>query len=191
MEERDTMEVDVLFVGGGISCLSGALHLSSLIQKHNESVKQNGEGKKLDELMIAILEKGAYIGAHAISGAIIDPTALKEIVPDFKEKKAPFEGEVKKEVVCLLTRKGKINIPDILLSMYSPMDNHGNYVISLSELTEWAGGGWLKRRASIFFPGFREQKYFTTATVSQGLEPVTRALIQKETKKRITNRALI
>jgi len=86
-EERDVMDVDVLFVGGGIASLSGALHLSNLIKAHNNK----GEGKKLDEIMIAMLDKGAYPGAHGISGAVMDPGALKELVPDFLEKGAPLE----------------------------------------------------------------------------------------------------
>ncbi len=152
-EEREIMEVDVLFVGGGISCLSGALHLSNLIAKHNESVDQGGEGKKLDEVMIGILEKGAYIGAHAISGAIMDPGPLKELVPDFLEKGAPLEGEVTKEALCLLTSNRRITIPGLLMALYSPMKNHGNYVISLSRLTEWLGG--LVEEAGVdIFPGF-------------------------------------
>lgn len=152
-EEREIMEMDVIFVGGGISSLSGALHLSNLIKQHNESVEQSGEGKKLDEMMIGILEKGAYVGAHAISGAVMDPGPLKELVPDFFEKGAPLEGEVKKEDVCLLTRNMKITIPGLLMAMYSPMKNHGNYVVSLSRLTEWLGG--LVEEAGVdIFPGF-------------------------------------
>jgi electron-transferring-flavoprotein dehydrogenase len=152
-EEREIMEMDVIFVGGGISSLSGALHLSNLIKQHNESVEQSGEGKKLDEIMIGILEKGAYVGAHAISGAVMDPASLKELVPDFLEKEAPLEGEVTKEDVCLLTENMKITIPGFIMAMYSPMKNHGNYVISLSRLTEWLGG--LVEEAGVdIFPGF-------------------------------------
>ena len=83
MEERQIMEVDVLFVGGGIACLSGALHLATLIKKHNEKVKQEGKGDPLDEIIITVLEKGAYLGSHAISGAVMDPVAFKELLPDF------------------------------------------------------------------------------------------------------------
>ena len=107
-EEREIMEMDVIFVGGGISSLSGALHLSNLIKQHNESVEQSGEGKKLDEMMIGILEKGAYVGAHAISGAVMDPAPLKELVPDFLEKGAPVESEVTRDEVCFLTEKMRI-----------------------------------------------------------------------------------
>lgn len=152
-EEREIMEMDVIFVGGGISSLSGALHLSNLIKKHNKSVEHKGEGKKLDEVMIGILEKGAYIGAHAISGAVMDPAPLKELVPDFLEKGAPLEGEVKKDSVSLLTSNMKITFPGLLMAMYSPMKIHGNYVVSLSRLTEWLGG--LAEEAGVdIFPGF-------------------------------------
>ena len=85
-DERDVMEVDVLFVGGGIACLSGAIHLSNMIRKHNEKVDQAGEGEKLDEVMIAILEKGAYPGSHHLLNhdshlfTEIDETALGSVL---------------------------------------------------------------------------------------------------------------
>lgn len=145
-EERDFMEVDVLFVGGGIACLSGALHLANLIKSHNEKVEQ---GEKLDEVTIAILEKGAYLGAHSISGAVMDPVALKELTPDFLEKDAPLEGEVKKEEVCLLTKKGRIKAP----ITPPPLNNHGNYVVCLSKLTEWLGN-LVEESGADIFPGF-------------------------------------
>lgn len=128
-ETRDVMDVDVLFIGGGIASLSSALRLSSLIKAHNA----RGEGKKLDELVIAILEKGFSPGAHGISGAVMDPGPLKELVPDFVEKGAPLEGEVKKESLYLLTKNGKIKSPIIP----PPMNNHGNYVVSMSKLNQW------------------------------------------------------
>ena len=85
--------------------------------------------------MIAVLEKGAYVGSHAISGAVMDPVALKELVPDFIEKGAPLEGEVKKESICFLTRKFRLTSP----LTPPPLNNHGNYVISLSRMNEWMG----------------------------------------------------
>ena len=148
-EEREIMEVDVLFVGGGIACLSGAFHLTNLIKKHNESVEQGGEGEKLDEIMIAVLEKSAYVGSHSISGAVMDPVALKELIPDFLEKGAPLEGEVKKEAVCLMTKKGRIKAP----ITPPPLNNHGNYVVSLSKLSEWLGN-LVEENGVDIFPGF-------------------------------------
>ena len=79
MEERDVMEVDVLFVGGGVACLSGALHLANLIKTHNQKIEQGGDGKKLDEIMIAILEKSAFVGSHSISGAVRIRLPLKNL----------------------------------------------------------------------------------------------------------------
>ncbi len=148
-EDREVMEVDVLFVGGGIACLSGAYHLANLVKKHNEAVEQSGEGQKLDELMIGVLEKGAFVGAHGISGAVMDPSALKELIPDFLDRKAPLEGQVEKEEVYLLTGKGKIKAPFIP----PPLDNHGNYVVSMSRLNEWLGE-LVEEKGVDIFPGF-------------------------------------
>ncbi len=148
-EEREVMEVDVLFVGGGTACLSGALHLANLIKRHNENVDREGAGKKLDEIMIAVLEKGAYPGSHGISGAVMDPVALKELVPDFLGKDAPLEGEVRKESLYLLTRRFRIKSP----ITPPPLNNHGNYVVSLSRLNEWLGSMAEENGVDIF-PGF-------------------------------------
>jgi electron-transferring-flavoprotein dehydrogenase len=140
--ERDVMDVDVLFVGGGIASLSGALHLSNLIKAHNN----RGEGEKLDEIMIAILDKGAYPGAHGISGAIMDPGALKELVPDFLEKGAPLEGEVKKESIYFLTKDLKLKFP----ITPPPLNNHGNYVVSMSRMNQWMAGMVEENGVNIF-----------------------------------------
>jgi len=149
MQEREVMEVDVLFVGGGIACLSGALHLSNLIRKQNEKAEQEGRGKKLEEVMIAVLEKGASVGAHGISGGVMDPVALKELVPDYLEKGAPLEGEVKREEVCLFTGRGRIKSPIVP----PPLNNHGNYVVSLARVNTWLGT--LVEEAGVYmFPGF-------------------------------------
>ena len=101
----------MLFVGGGIASLSGALHLSNLIAAHNKS----GDGQKLGEVGIALLEKGFAPGAHGISGAVMDPGPLQELVPDFAEKGAPLEGEVKKESIYFLTRVARPRPPSPLL----------------------------------------------------------------------------
>jgi electron-transferring-flavoprotein dehydrogenase len=139
------MDVDVLFVGGGIASLSGALHLSNLLAEH----KKKGEGKKLDELFIVVLEKGASPGAHGISGAVIAPGPLKDLVPDFLEKGAPLEGEVKKESIYFLTKTGKIKTP----ITPPPLNNHGNYVVSMSKLNHWMAG--LAEKAGVnIFPEF-------------------------------------
>src|ERR1051325_6812619 len=95
--ERDTLEMDVLLVGAGPANLSCALHLTNLINAHNELAKAKGR-KPLDEVNIAVIEKAAEIGAHQLSGAVLDPISLRELVPDF-EKDAPFEAPVGDEKV--------------------------------------------------------------------------------------------
>jgi electron-transferring-flavoprotein dehydrogenase len=149
LQEREIMEVDVLYVGAGIAGLTSALHLANLIKKHNEMVDASGEGGKLEDPMIAVLEKGAYVGAHGISGAVMDPKVLREVVPDFLERGAPLEAEVKREEVCFLTGKRKFSFP----FTPPPLRNHGNYVISLSRLTEWLGKQ-VEERGIDIFPGF-------------------------------------
>ncbi len=148
-EEREIMEVDVLFVGGGVASLSGAFHLVNLVKKHNDKVDSGGEGERLDEPMIAVLEKGPYVGAHSLSGAVIDPSPLKELVPDYEEKGAPLDAEVKEEDVCFMTRKGRIKAP----ITPPPLNNHGNYIVSLSKLTEWLGG-LVEEQETYVFAGF-------------------------------------
>lgn len=153
-EEREIMDVDVLFVGGGIASLSSALHLSNLIKAHNQNIGQGQKGKVLDEVMIAVLEKAAFSGSHGISGAVMDPAALKDLVPNFIEKKAPLEGEVKKESVYFLTPNKKIKLPfGWIPRPFNPLDNHGNYVVSVSRLTKWLADLAEENGVDIF-PGF-------------------------------------
>ncbi len=148
--ERDTLEMDVLLVGAGPANLACALHLTNLIAKHNEQAKQSG-AKKLDEINIAIIEKAAEIGAHQLSGAVLDPVSLRELIPDF-EKDAPLEAPVGEEQVYFLTERGKLPAPIIPPSL----KNHGNYVVSLNKLVRWLGAKCEAAGVNIFpeFPGW-------------------------------------
>ena len=123
MPEREILEIDVLFVGAGPASLSGAIHLDRLL-------KENGE-----EPSIAIIEKGAEVGAHSLSGAIVDPRALQELIPDYMDKGVPFESEVKEEHMYYLSLSRKFPFPFIPKSM----SHHGCYVASLGKLTRWLG----------------------------------------------------
>jgi electron-transferring-flavoprotein dehydrogenase len=148
MEEREILEVDVLFVGAGVASLSGALHLMNLINDHNAKINAGGRGEPLKEISVAVLEKGAYVGAHTLSGAVMIPGALRKLVPD-AEQTAPLEAEVRSEDVLLLTEKRALRFP-----ITPPfLKNHGAYVISLSRFTKWLGE--LAEESGVdIFPGF-------------------------------------
>ena len=100
MAERETLEVDVLIVGGGPAGMSAALRLAQL-QK-----EKGGE-----PLAIAVLEKAREAGAHMLSGAVLDPSTLKDLVPDFKDKGAPLATEVHGDDIYYLTRTAKVRLP--------------------------------------------------------------------------------
>src|SRR5215470_11228740 len=101
--ERETLEMDVLLVGAGPANLSCALHLSKLIEQHNSQAKASG-AKVLGEVSIAVIEKAAEIGAHQLSGAVLDPVSLKELIPDYEAQGAPLEAKVEEEHVYFFTR---------------------------------------------------------------------------------------
>jgi electron-transferring-flavoprotein dehydrogenase len=129
--QREQLEVDVLIVGAGPAGLSCALHLANLIKKHKES----GAQPELSAENIYVLEKGREIGAHQLSGAIMNPKALAELVPDF-EKSAPLDTPVTDSAALFFTQNSSFRFP----VTPPPFQNKGNYVISLSKLVKWLGG---------------------------------------------------
>ena len=134
--ERETLEMDVVFVGAGPANLSGALHLARLIKQHNEAVDSGArEGQALGEIEIGVIEKGASIGAHILSGAVMDPKALKELMPDFVEQGAPLESPVNEDYFLYLTKNRALRSP----ITPPPLKNHGYYIVSLNRLTAWLG----------------------------------------------------
>ena len=139
MPERDSLEVDVLFVGGGPATLAGAIRLRQLAAASGT------------DLSVMVIEKGAEIGNHGISGAVLDPRALDELLPDWKEKGAPVEAPVARDELWFLTKGGKIKAP-----LVPPMlNNHGKYVASLQRLAKWMGEQAESLGADVFpsFPG--------------------------------------
>jgi len=128
---REKLGADVLIVGAGPAGLSCALHLAKLIQKHNAS----GGKPELSAENIYVLEKGREIGAHQLSGAIMNPKALAELVPDF-EKSAPLDTPVTDSAALIFTEKTSYRLP----ITPPPFNNSGNYVISLSKIVKWLGG---------------------------------------------------
>jgi electron-transferring-flavoprotein dehydrogenase len=139
--ERERLDADVLIVGAGPAGLACALHLSNLIRKHNES----GAEPELSSENIYVLEKAREIGAHQLSGAIMDPRAMRELVPDF-EKAPPFDTPVTSDAFYFLT-KGRAWKSPITPPMFH---NHGNYIVSLNKLTKWMGGLVEKTGVNLF-----------------------------------------
>ena len=124
MSDRESLDVDILIVGGGPAGLSAALRLAQL---------QKSAGTTLS---IAVLEKAAEPGAHLLSGAVLDPRALAELIPDFEAKGAPLVSRVHEDRIYFLTQSGQIKFP----ITPPPLQNHGNYIISLQQLGKWLSG---------------------------------------------------
>ncbi|MDD2815787.1 MAG: electron transfer flavoprotein-ubiquinone oxidoreductase [Thiotrichaceae bacterium] len=118
--ERDVMEYDVVIVGAGIAGLSAAIRLVQL----NEAQGQ--------ELSVCVIEKGSEVGAHILSGAVFEPHALDELIPDWKEKGAPLNTPAQEDNFLFLNEKKSFHLPTP-----PQMSNHGNYIISLANLCRW------------------------------------------------------
>jgi electron-transferring-flavoprotein dehydrogenase len=131
--ERETLEFDVQFIGAGPAGLAGAIHLANLIARHDQAVAAGAPGKALGEVSIAVLEKSATVGAHGISGMVLDPRALRELMPDFREQGCPLSTEVTRDEVHLLWESGQFRLPIV-----PPMlQNHGHLVGALGNLVAW------------------------------------------------------
>jgi electron-transferring-flavoprotein dehydrogenase len=150
--ERESLEMDVVFVGAGPANLSGALHLARLVARHDEEVAAGRRaGGPLGEIQIAVIEKGAAVGAHILSGAVMDPKGLRELMPDFVEQGAPFESPVTEDEFVYLTKTRSIKSP----ITPPPLKNHGYYIVSLNKLTAWLGEKCEEAGVNVFpeFPG--------------------------------------
>lgn len=120
MTERESMAFDVVIVGAGPSGLSAAIHLKQIANENQQ------------DLSVCVVEKGSEVGAHLLSGAVLETRALDELIPDWKEKGAPLNVPVKKDKLLFLTKKSGWRMPTP-----PQMKNHGNYIISLGNFCRW------------------------------------------------------
>jgi electron-transferring-flavoprotein dehydrogenase len=136
--QREEMPVNVLFVGGGPANLAGAIRLMDLITGHNEAIEAGSkQGEAIQEPTIALLEKGSGIGSHQLSGAVLDPLALDELIPDWRTRDDfPLERFVERDEMVFLTGTGAIKAPWVPAEMH----NHGKPIISLGLFCKWLAG---------------------------------------------------
>lgn len=149
--EREEMPCDVLFVGAGPANLAGAIHLMDQIERHNAGVADGSvQGDPIDEPMICVIEKGSEVGQHQLSGAVLDPIALDELIPDWRDdENFPVEHFVAREEMSFLTRKGAIKAPWIP----PELRNHGKPIVSLGLFCKWLAEKAEEKGVNII-PGF-------------------------------------
>jgi electron-transferring-flavoprotein dehydrogenase len=168
MAVRETLDVDILIVGGGPAGLSAALRLSQLQQRHGGPA-----------LSIALLEKAREAGAHSLSGAVLDLSALRELLPDYVDRGAPLAAPVAEERVLFLTRGSSYRLPVIP----PPLRNHGNAIISLNAFVRWLAGQVEAAGGVDLFTGFAGQEVLMEGERVLGVRTGDRGISRHGTPK--------
>ncbi len=141
--EREVLETDILIVGAGPAGLSCALRLAQLIKSQD---KKSQSSPPLSTENIYVIEKAPEIGAHCLSGAVLDPRALRELIPDFEQRGAPLDSPVTGDCIFFFTERDQWKLP-----IEPPfLRNHGNYIVSINKLVKWMGEQAEKEGLSLF-----------------------------------------
>ena len=132
--ERERLEADVLFVGAGPACLAGAIRLQNQIEMHNEKADLDPNIQRIENPSIVIIEKGSEVGSHGISGAVLDPKALTELIPDWKElEDFPLEQWVEQEQMLVLSETAGFALP----VMPPEFHDTGKPIVSIARFQKW------------------------------------------------------
>ena len=146
LPEREAMEFDVVIVGAGPAGLSAAIRLKQLAAQKEQDVS------------VVVLEKGSEVGAHILSGAVVDPIGLDTLIPDWREKGAPLDTPVTEDRIVYLREKSAIRLPNF--AMPPLMNNHGNYLVSLGNVCRWLAEQAEELGVEVY-PGFAASELVT------------------------------